>query len=109
MDADAVIARAEPHGYFVNGNTLEPELFTAGLGEAMKTVIEEELNLRDVTREALEEWVDDPDTLDEERLITLIERIGKGRFAQALAAYVTDEVCPDYIRSALEHIRDAVS
>ncbi len=59
MNADAVIARAEPHGYFVNGNTLELELFTVGLGETMKTVIEEELRLGDRMREALEEWVDD--------------------------------------------------
>lgn len=31
LDADAVIARAEPFGYFVNSNTLEPELFIGGL------------------------------------------------------------------------------
>ncbi len=42
MDADAVIAHAEPHGYFVNDSTLEVELFAAGMGEGMKTVIEAE-------------------------------------------------------------------
>ena len=39
LDADAVIARAEAVGYFVNTNTLEPELFTGGLAEAMQAVI----------------------------------------------------------------------
>jgi len=42
-------------------------------------------------------------------LLRLIERIGKGRFAQALAPSVSEDVCPAYIRSALEHIRDAIA
>jgi putative ATP-dependent endonuclease of OLD family len=109
LDADAVIARAEPFGYFVNSNTLEPELFIGGLAEAMQEVIEQELPINQTTRDLVQSWVDDTDDLDEERLIKLIERIGKGRFAQALAPHVSDEFCPDYIRQALEHIRDAVS
>ena len=109
LDADAVIARAESFGYFVNRNTLEPELFTEGLADAMQTVINEELSIGEQTRNALQEWVDDPDMLDEDRLIDLIERIGKGRFAQALAPHVSEDTCPDYIRRALEHIRDAVA
>jgi putative ATP-dependent endonuclease of OLD family len=109
LDADAMIARAEPFGYFVNGNTLEPELFIGGLAEAMLEVIGQELPIKQTTRDLVQSWVDDTDDLDEERLIKLIERIGKGRFAQALAPHVSDEACPDYIRQALEHIRDAVS
>lgn len=109
LDADAVIARAEPLGYFVNSNTLEPELFVGGLAEAMQEVIEQELPINQATRDLVQSWVDDTDDLDEERLIKLIERIGKGRFAQALAPHVSDETCPDYIRQALEHIRDAVA
>lgn len=109
LDADAVIARAEPFGYFVNSNTLEPELFCGGLAEAMLTVFEEELSINEATRELIKGWVDDTDTLDEERLITLIERIGKGRFAQALAPHVDGDTCPNYIRRALEHIRDALA
>lgn len=109
LGADAVIARAAQFGYFVNGNTLEPELFTAGLAEAMQEVIGQELAINQATRDRIQGWVDDPDELDEERLLTLIERIGKGRFAQALAPHVSDDNCPDYVRQALEHIRDAVA
>lgn len=109
MDADAIIARAVRFGYFVNGSTLECELFAAGLAKAMQTVIEQELRIGNETREALRGWVDDPDTRDEDGLIALVERIGKGRFAQALAEHVEEDTCPDYIRRALEHIRDAVS
>ncbi|WP_372020624.1 ATP-dependent endonuclease [Tistrella mobilis] len=109
LDADAMIARAEPFGYFVNSNTLEPELFCGGLAEAMQTVIEEELSISQATRGLIQGWADDIDTLDEERLIKLIERIGKGRFAQALAPHVDEDTCPGYIRQALEHIRDALA
>jgi putative ATP-dependent endonuclease of OLD family len=109
LDANAVIARAEPFGYFVNSNTLEPELFTGGLAEAMQEIIEQELSIGQTTHDLIQEWVDDTDTVDEEQLIKLIERIGKGRFAQALAAHVDGDTCPDYIRQALEHIRDAVT
>ena len=109
LHSDDVIARAERFGYFVNENTLEPELFAGGLAEAMQMVINQELSLRRGARDTLQEWVDDPDALDEHRLITLIERIGKGRFAQALAPHVFEDTCPDYIRRALEHIRDAVT
>jgi putative ATP-dependent endonuclease of OLD family len=75
----------------------------------MQTVIEEELSIGEESGDALQEWVDDPDALDEDKLIDLIERIGKGRFAQALASHVSEDTCPDYIRRALEHIRDAVA
>ena len=109
LDADAMIARAEPFGYFVNGNTLEPELFIGGMAEAMQEILEQERPINQTTRDLVQSWVDDTDGLDEERLIKLIERIGKGRFAQALAPHVSDEACPDYIRQALERIRDAVS
>ena len=109
LDADEVIERGEPFGYFVNGDTLEPELWTGGLAERMQRVILRELSLQQTTRNRIQGWVDDPDTLDRERLLALIERIGKGRFAQALAPRVTAETCPDYIRQALEHIRDALA
>ena len=109
LDAEAMIARAGRLGYFVNGNTLEPELFIEGLAGDMQTIIQQELPIGQRTRNALQQWVDTPGTLDEKRLIALIERIGKGRFAQALAPHVSEDTCPDYIRRALLYIRDAVT
>ena len=99
----------EVHGHFVNDSTLEVELFEAGLGASMKEVIEADLPLREATKARIAGWVADPDTLDEDRLLALIERVGKGRFAQGLAGFVSEETCPDYLRKALEHIRDAVA
>ena len=60
-------------------------------------------------RVAFQNWIADPDALDAESLLGWIERIGKGRFAQTLCAFVTLETCPPYIRRALERLRDAVS
>lgn len=109
LDADAMIARAKPFGYFVNENTLEPELFRSGLGSDMKAILIDELGLRKKGQAVVQGWIDAPETLDESRLIEVIERVGKGRFAQALASNVTTDTCPDYIREALEHIRDAIA
>lgn len=105
----AIFRRAERHGIFLNERTLEPALFAAGLGRAMDRILRDELPLRQVTRTALDGWVADPATLDADRLIKLIERVGKGRFAQRLAPRATAARCPAYIRSALEFIRDAVA
>lgn len=109
LDVEAIIARAEPLGYFVNANTLEPELWAGGLAQDMQTVLLQELALGQTSKDEIEGWVDDPGTLDDDRLIAFIDRIGKGRFAQALAPYATKDSCPNYIRRALEHIRDAVA
>lgn len=102
----AIFRRGERHGIFLNTGTLEPELFAAGMGRAMSRILRDELPLRPATQTALDGWVADPATLDADRLIKLIERVGKGRFAQRLAARVTAARCPAYIRSALERIRD---
>lgn len=105
----AIFRRGERHGVFLNSGTLEPELFAAGMGRAMSRILKDELPLRSASRTTLDGWVADPATLDADRLIKSIERVGKGRFAQRLSASVTVARCPAYIRSALERIRDAVA
>ena len=106
---DDLFDRAEQRGYFVNDSTLELELFHAGMGTAMLAVMESELGPSQGRRVAFQNWIADPDALDAESLLGWIERIGKGRFAQTLCAFVTLETCPPYIRRALERLRDAVS
>jgi putative ATP-dependent endonuclease of OLD family len=105
---NAIFMRGEDHGVFVNGGTLETGLFLAGMGPAIARILGDELPLRRTSRERLAGWVANPETIDGERLINAIERIGKGRFAQRLAPRVTAVSCPDYIQNALERIRDAV-
>lgn len=105
---EEIFQTAEQEGIFVNKSTLEVELFRKGLGAEMKEVFEADgpFNKRATTMQG---WIDDVSSLDSEQLLSWIERLGKGRFAQALAAYVTEDECPEYISSALTRIRDAVS
>jgi len=109
MTDAAVFASGVAQGYFVNRHTLEVELFNAGLGTAMLEILESELRLRPATVARVDGWVMNPGTLDPENLLSLIERVGKGRFAQALASYVVAANIPRYIRSAIERIRDDVA
>ena len=105
----AIFRRGQRHGIFVNSNTLEPELFASGMARQMSEILKSELPLRQASRDRVDGWVSDPATLEFGRLIGLIERVGKGRFAQRLASSATARRCPVYIRSALERIRDAVA
>jgi putative ATP-dependent endonuclease of OLD family len=109
LDDDAIFEIGEEHGYFVNVDSLEPVLFREGLAAAMQAILLAELGLGPQGREALTGWVQAPDTLDAGLLVRLIERIGKGRFAQLLAPSVDVWTCPDYIRRALERICHAVA
>jgi putative ATP-dependent endonuclease of OLD family len=96
-------------GFFVNNHTLEAELFTAGLNSEMVGILKRELSLSGQSVAMLDQWDADPQTVDPERLVKFIERVGKGRFAQLLSADVDGNNCPTYIKTALERIRDAVA
>jgi len=109
LEAEALFNHAAQCGYFVNDSTLELELFNAGLGESMLRTIARETKRRGDIRQIFMGWIRDPSSLDDDRLLGWIERIGKGRFAQSLSAYVSAENCPDYIKDSLAYIRDAVS
>jgi putative ATP-dependent endonuclease of OLD family len=103
----AIFRRGERHGIFVN--TREPELFGSGLARRMGQILKSELPLRRAGREEIDGWVADPAAVNVDRLLYFIERVGKGRFAQRLAAGATERRCPAYIRVALERIRDAIA
>jgi putative ATP-dependent endonuclease of OLD family len=108
-DLSALWARSERYGWFVNGSTLEIECFHSGLAPAIENVLQEELHLNQASLAKLQGWVNNPATLDNTAYLAEIERVGKGRFAQRLAPDVRADACPDYIRRALECIRDAVA
>lgn len=93
---------------FLNRSTLEIELFQSGLGPAMRDVLASSISFVR-RRTMMQDWIEDPATLDEERLLAWIEEVGKGRFAQSLASYVARRNCPRYIADALSWIRDAVT
>jgi putative ATP-dependent endonuclease of OLD family len=109
LEEDALFERGEQHGYFVNASTLEPVLFQERLAEVIQEILHAELPLGPQTRPALAGWAQAPGTLGADALVRLIDRIGKGRFAQLLAPSVEFWTCPDYIRRAIERICDAVA
>ncbi|GLS44194.1 ATP-dependent nuclease [Methylobacterium brachythecii] len=104
-----LFGHGEDAGIFLNTNTLEPELFGTPMRQTMVSVIKADLPLRPETQGKLDRWEADPATLENDKLISLIERVGKGRFAQRIASAVRADRCPEYIRKALERIRDAVA
>lgn len=106
-DIDDLFEQAAVEGIFVNGRTLEVELFNAGMGTAMAKVLSKHANSWGERRRGwMKGWIEDPDTLEEDKLLRWIEEVGKGRFAQALAGHVKAKHCPAYIKNALGYVKN---
>lgn len=102
-----LLEQAEGEGIFVNDMTLEVELFKAGMGPAMATVLSKHANSWGAQRKGwMNAWIAAPTTLDEKKLLGWVEEVGKGRFAQALAGHVSAAFCPDYIKRTLEYVKN---
>ena len=75
----------------------------------MKEIFESEWRLQKKSIALLDSWIANPETIDSTLLLSRIERIGKGRFAQMLAPFISARFCPAYLQRALEYIRNAVA
>lgn len=107
---DNIREEGELNGIFVNDKTLEVELFQAGMGNAMVSILQKHAKSWGVDRQAMMKgWIDDPTTLDENKLLAWVKEVSKGRFAQALAGSATETVCPDYIKKALAYVKNGFS
>lgn len=97
----AVFAR--DYGVFLNSDTLELELLNTSARETvLQTIIDISENGSAISRAT--EWKNDPSQIEEDRFISDIKEIGKGRFAQRLASSIPAEGCPDYIQEAIRFI-----
>ncbi len=106
-DDDALCAKAAEYGIFLNDHTLEVDLFEDDFVTPItETLLEAGFGPR--RRERIEGWRGDPDTLDIPRYLTLINEIGKGRFAQRLASRITGLEPPRYISDAITYVADRV-
>lgn len=99
--------RLNTFGTFTNNHTLEVDLFHDGFAEPILDTLRER-NLSTERESWVEGWTEDHSTLDVGRYLTLIEAVGKGRFAQRLASRVGGMVPPDYIRNAIEFVASRV-
>ena len=100
--------RCEMHGVFTNVNTLEVDIFR---DEDFTAAVIETLREQSFSAERqawVNQWEADPGSLELENYLTLIEAVGKGRFAQRLASRIEGIVPPSYIARAITHVTDRV-
>jgi len=91
-------------GVFVGVRTLETDLVLSGSGERMKEAFRAILP---TSREATATPFLVSGTISdaaEDAIISLVERVGKGRFAQRFSALMATDDIPGYIRDAIEMI-----
>jgi putative ATP-dependent endonuclease of OLD family len=100
---DAQLALAQKRGLFLNDHCLEVDLFKVGRHKSMCRTIEE-LSDNGAAKTRAKEWAAKPATLDAERLVKDITAIGKGRYAQRLACIIKKDLCPPYIKDAIEYV-----
>lgn len=104
---DDLLKSAPKHGFFLNEFTFEIDLFKNGAHETFSEAIKNLTTNRKIHKR-FKKLALDPDSLDPEQLLKDINSIGKGRFAQGLAAILLKkklDVCPSYIAKALAYLK----
>ena len=100
------LAIAEAKGVFLNNYTLEVDLLQCGYFNSTARAMEELCSVQVAVERA--KIRADRRMLDDERtFLNDIGYVGKGRFAQRLAALISGskhKKCPDYILKALKHV-----
>lgn len=100
------LAVAEDHGVFLNEYTFEVDLFRCGYWSSMHKTLAELCSIKVAVERARKRAVSQAIN-DEEDFLRDIAYVGKGRFAQRLAAHISTskcKKCPDYILKALKHV-----
>ena len=98
---------AKQYGIFLNHHTLEVDLFRDGYERCIaKTLLEYRFGPKRTER--INAWTFDPDQLNVKTYLSIIEAIGKGRFAQRLAARLETVEPPSYIGAAIDFVADRV-
>lgn len=87
-------------GIFLNSNTLETDLAEAGNTTEMVDVLRE----LGATEKTIEKFNSALAVKNTEDIIKIIERYGKGRFAQRLASRLTEEKIPQYIKDSIKYL-----
>jgi len=106
-DMDDFAGRCEEFGVFTNRKTLEVDLFEDGFATAIIAVLRE-YHLSAGRKAQVDAWEADPNELDEELLLKMIDVVGKGRFAQRLLSYIEGIDPPPYIANAITYVADRV-
>jgi putative ATP-dependent endonuclease of the OLD family len=107
-DEDARRTLAAEYGIFTNADTLEVDLFRDDDFRDLVIATLREYGFGQTRSALIDGWEADPDTLDNEAFLAMVETIGKGRFAQRLASRMNGEAPLTYIRDAILFVRDRV-
>ena len=94
---------APTKGFFVGDHTLEVDLFRSGQHKSMCAALKE-LSDSGAVQERAKGWEKEPTKVEPEQLLSDISAIGKGRFAQRLAASISKDICPSYIKEAIAYV-----
>ena len=102
-----ILERAPELGIFMNTFTFEIDLFKQGAEKEFSEAIKE-LTTNKKMQQRFDALAEDSGLLDAAHLLKDINSIGKGRFAQRLAAVLLKrevDICPTYIAEALEYLK----
>lgn len=100
------LAGAEANGVFLNNHTFEVDLFQCGYYWSIARTMTDLCSVA-VAVERAKTRAESKALEDEETFLGDIGYVGKGRFAQRLAAHVFEskcKKCPDYILKAIKHV-----
>jgi putative ATP-dependent endonuclease of OLD family len=102
------LASAEDNGVFLNDHTIEVDLFRCGYFWSIARTMEELCSVEVAVNRAKKRA--EAKMLEDERVFLQdIAYVGKGRFAQRLAAHIATSKCtkcPDYILKAIKHVTE---
>jgi putative ATP-dependent endonuclease of OLD family len=103
LDEDGLRPLAEERGVFLNEHTLEVDLFKNGFETEIIATLRE-IRFSQQRRDLIDRWERDPDDLDVDAYLSMVNAIAKGRFAQRLASRLEDSDPPEFIREAIAFI-----
>lgn len=101
--------QCEEYGIFSNIHTLEVDLFREDDDYTAAVIATLREGPFGQERQGwIDAWEANPDKLDTEKFLSLIENMGKGRFAQRLAGRIAELDPPAYIGDAIKFVAERV-
>ena len=105
---DELLSNASEYGVFLNTYTLEVDLIRSGMARRYAEAIGDcSANKKMITW--FNRLTDDISDTDAIHLLSALEKVGKGRFAQRLATVIEDsgeKACPEYILKGVQYVAD---
>ncbi len=102
-DYEAFDAKVAEFGIFTNDETLEVDLMKGDFREQIIATLKDG-DFGPKRRARIKKYETDYTDDDQKRFLSLIEAIGKGRFAQRLATRIEGIDVPAYIAGAIQHV-----